>query len=179
MNLKETIIDKEEIFKGNVIEVEKYNVRLPNDKTASREIVHHKGAVCLIAIENDEMYFVKQHRIAPDEILLEIPAGKLEVSELPLMTAEKELKEEIGGTCDSLELVHTFYVSPGFSDEVVYLYEAHGLKVGEQDLEDDEFLEIVKYPLSSLQQLLNNHTFKDAKTIMAVQYVLLKHSQQS
>ena len=119
------------------------------------------------------MYFVKQFRVAPNEILLEVPAGKIEVGEAPEVTVVKELKEEIGGVCSDVSNVHQFYVSPGFSDELVYLYVAHDVKLEEQALEEDEFLEIEKVHVNDLPALLQSGRVRDAKTIIAIQHVLL------
>lgn len=171
--LYEQLVEQNIVFDGNVIRVENNKVRLPNGKEASREVVYHRGAVCIIAVVDDYMYFVKQFRVAPNETLLEVPAGKIEVDEAPKVTVVKELKEEIGGVCSDVSNVHQFYVSPGFSDELVYLYVAHDVKLEEQALEEDEFLEIEKVHVNDLPALLQSGRVRDAKTIIAIQHVLL------
>ncbi len=175
-HLKEKIIDSKRVFDGRVIQVDHDTVSLPNGGQSKREIVYHNGAVCLVAIHEGMMYFVRQYRIAPDEFLLEIPAGKIEADDLPEPTAKRELEEEIGAVADSMELIHEFYVSPGFSNELVYLYEGKNLAMKKQKLDDDEFLDIVKIPLQNLRQKLSDGSIRDAKTIIAVQYVLEKHN---
>lgn len=172
-SLKETITSVREIFKGNVIDVRTYTVSLPNGKPSEREVVLHRGAVSIIAIFEGEMYFVRQHRVASDHILLEIPAGKREVNETPMETAIKELKEEIGATCERMECIAEFQVSPGFTNERVNLYLAHDLKLGKPETEHDEFLEIVKIPIGDLPKMLDERAFQDAKTLIAVQYVVM------
>lgn len=174
--LREILVKRNRVFEGKVITVEENTVELPNGNTATREVVYHKGAVCVIAIVDEYMYFVKQFRFAPDEILLEIPAGKIEVGEAPEVTAEKELKEEIGGVARDIKKLHEFYVSPGFSNELVYLYEASGITLESQALEDDEFLELEKIHVSKLSELLKSGRVRDAKTIVAIQHVLMHHS---
>lgn len=173
-NLNEKLIEKNEKYKGKVITVEENTVELPNGNHATREVVYHKGAVCLIAVADEYMYFVRQYRYAPDEVLLEVPAGKIEIGEDPSVTAEKELKEEIGGRAQNIKKVHEFYVSPGFSNELVYLYEATGITIEDQALEDDEFLEIEKIHISALFNLLKSGRVRDAKTIVAIQHCLLQ-----
>lgn len=171
-HLKETIIESNAIFKGNVIDVKHEKVRLPNNKTSYREIAYHKGAVALIVVHDNYMYFVKQYRLATREVLLEVPAGKIEINEAPDLTAEKELKEEIGAKCQSLKLISEFYAAPGFSNEFIRLYQAEGLVFEEQALEADEFLDIVKIPLNELPDYIKNNKIKDAKTLIAVQFVM-------
>lgn len=173
--LHETLVQRNTIYKGNVITVEENTVELPNGNHANREVVYHKGAVCIIAVVENYMYFVKQFRFAPDEVLLEIPAGKIEIGESPDITAKKELKEEIGGVAETLNKVHEFYVSPGFSNEIVYLYEAENITIEAQALEDDEFLELEKIHVNDLKDLLDSGRVRDAKSVIAIQHVLLHH----
>ncbi|MCG1009063.1 NUDIX hydrolase [Salinicoccus sp. ID82-1] len=175
-HLKEEITSSERVFDGKVIKVDNSTVQLPDGGSASREIVYHRGAVSLVAVAGDEMYFVRQYRVATDDFLLEIPAGKIEVGEAPDETAEKELKEEIGGVAESLRKIHGFYVSPGFSNEYVHLYEADNMTIDKQALDDDEFLDIVKIRLSELPAQLDNGAFQDAKTVIGVQYVIAKYN---
>lgn len=172
-HLREKIINSTEIFNGKVIKVTHDEVLLPNGETSKREIVHHKGAVAIIAVHDDHLYFVRQHRTPTGEILLEIPAGKVEEGEAPDATAEKELKEEIGAVSSNIRKLYEFYTAPGFASELIHLYIADDLKFAEQTLEDDEFLDIDKIPLNSLKENLEKGHFRDAKTIIAVQYILL------
>ncbi|GAB3071983.1 NUDIX hydrolase [Salinicoccus sesuvii] len=173
-HLKEEIISSERVFDGKVIKVDHSKVGLPDGGSADREIVYHKGAVALVAVEGEEMFFVRQYRVATDDFLLEIPAGKIEVGEAPDETAVKELKEEIGGVSEKLRKIYGFYVSPGFSNEYVHLYEAENMVIDEQSLDEDEFLDIVKIKLSDLTTRLEDGAFQDAKTVIAVQYVIAK-----
>lgn len=175
-HLKEKIIHVERVFDGKVIQVDHDTVELPNGEQSKREIVYHNGAVCLIAVHEDIMYFVRQYRIAPDEFLLEIPAGKIEKGDFPEASAKRELEEEIGAAADRLELIHEFYVSPGFSNEFVYLYEAKDIKMQTQKLDDDEFLDVAKIPLQNLRQILSDGSVRDSKTIIAIQYVIEKYN---
>ncbi|CAM4146014.1 NUDIX domain-containing protein [Lacicoccus alkaliphilus] len=170
--MKEEVIETEEIFNGRVIKVTHDKIRLPDGGTSCREIVHHKGAVALIAIHADHLYFVRQFRVPTGEVLLEIPAGKVETGEAPIETAKKELKEEIGAVAANINKLYEFYTAPGFASELIHLYIAEDLEFEEQALEKDEFLDIEKIPTDSLQDALDTGKFRDAKTIIAVQYVL-------
>lgn len=175
-HLIENTRSKEDIYDGKIIDVKKLTVELPNGKEAYREVVYHKGAVAVIAIDREYMYFVKQFRISTEEVLLEIPAGKIEIDEHPDETVKKELKEEIGGESDNIKKLYEFYVSPGFSNELIHLYEASDVSFGDSQLEEDEFLDIVKVPLKELKEKMHNGEFRDGKTLVAVHHVLLSQS---
>lgn len=175
-HLKEKIVHSERVFDGTVIQVDHDTVQLPDGGQSKREIVYHNGAVCLIAVHDDLMYFVRQYRIAPDEFLLEVPAGKIEKGDMPEASARRELEEEIGAASDKLHKIHEFYVSPGFSNEFVYMYEATDIIMKNQKLDDDEFLDIVKIPLHDLRHKLSDGSIRDSKTIIAIQYVIEKYN---
>lgn len=172
-HLREKVTNSTEIFNGKIIKVTHDDVLLPNGSTSKREIVHHNGAVAIIAVHEDHLYFVRQYRTPTDEVILEIPAGKVEKDEAPDETAKKELKEEIGAVSSDIRKLYEFYTAPGFASELIHLYIAEDIKLEEQALESDEFLDIVKIPLNSLKEHLEKGHFRDAKTIIAVQYILL------
>src|SRR5690625_2169786 len=171
-HLKEETLETDEIFDGRVIRVIHDKVRLPNGGTSYREIVHHNGAVALIPLHEDHLYFVRQFRLPTGEVLLEIPAGKVERDEAPDATAKKELKEEIGAVSSKIRKLYEFYTAPGFASELIHLYIAEDLEFEAQALEEDEFIDIEKIHIDSLQAALDEGRFRDAKTIIAVQYVL-------
>lgn len=171
-HLKETLMESTDIFKGNILDVKHEKVILPDSNTTYREVAYHKGAVGLIVVAEGYMYFVRQYRFATREVLLEIPAGKIEEGEAPSVTAKKELKEEIGARSENIVPVYEFYAAPGFSNEYIRLFEARDVEFTDQLLEDDEFLDVVKLPLSELKQRLAEGAVKDSKTLIAVQHVL-------
>ncbi|MGF9963010.1 NUDIX hydrolase [Bacillus rhizoplanae] len=176
-NLEERTIATEPIFDGRVIKVRVDEVVLPNGETSKREIVKHPGAVAIIAITDDEkIVLVEQYRKAMEKVLVEIPAGKLEQGEKPEATAIRELEEETGYICDNMELITSFYTSPGFADEIVYVYEATGLKKKEDkaNLDEDEFVELMEVSLEEALQLIKEQRIHDAKTMFAIQYLQLK-----
>ncbi|ENQ3078862.1 NUDIX hydrolase [Bacillus sp. WLY-B-L8] len=176
-NLEERTVATEPIFDGRIIKVRVDEVVLPNGETSKREIVKHPGAVAIIAITDDEkIVLVEQYRKAMEKTLIEIPAGKLEPGEKPEVTAIRELEEETGYICDNMELITSFYTSPGFADEIVYVYEATGLKKKEDkaDLDEDEFVELMEVSLEEALQLIKEQRIHDAKTMFAIQYLQLK-----
>jgi ADP-ribose pyrophosphatase len=169
MMMKEKTISSRSIYDGRIITVRVDEVELPNGKTASREIVHHNGAVAVLAVTDEEkIVLVRQYRKPMDRILIEVPAGKLEGDEDPKSCAERELAEETGFKANSMELVASFYTSPGFSDELVHLYRGRGLTAGEAQPDEDEFVEVLYLTLAEAKKYIETGEIKDAKTIMAI-----------
>jgi len=176
MNLEEKTISTKKIFDGRIISVQVDEVELPNGKTSTRELVKHPGAVAVIAMtEEGKIVLVEQYRKPLEKELVEIPAGKLEKGEDPEICAKRELEEETGYGCDSLELVSSFYTSPGFADEIIYVYVAKGLKKLENaaGLDEDEFVNLMEVTLEEALEFIKNQRIFDAKTIYAVQYLQL------
>jgi ADP-ribose pyrophosphatase len=176
-HLKETTIKKEKLYSGRIIDLYLEDVELPNGKTSKREIIKHPGAVAVIAVtDENKIVMVSQYRKAMERVMVEIPAGKLEKGEQPIVTAKRELQEETGYTCDELEPLISFYTSPGFADELVHLFIAKGLRKDTEDyqLDEDEFVDLMEVSLEEAQQLIENKEIYDAKTAYAVQYLQLK-----
>ncbi|MCR6110569.1 NUDIX hydrolase [Bacillus sp. A301a_S52] len=170
-HLEEKTIKKEQIFKGKIVELEIQDVLLPNGKESKREVIHHPGAVAIIAFTEDEkLILVKQFRKALDKVIAEIPAGKLEKGEDPLECAKRELEEETGIVANSWTKLHSFYTSPGFADELIYVYLAKDLKQGKFNLDEDEFVEKIEVSKKEAEELVENELIHDAKTLYAVQY---------
>ncbi|MDM5189802.1 NUDIX hydrolase [Bacillus sp. DX4.1] len=176
-NLAERTIATEPIFDGRVIKVRVDEVVLPNGEMSKREIVNHPGAVAIIAVTDEgKIVLVEQYRKALEKEIVEIPAGKLEPGEKPEITAVRELEEETGYVCDSMEFVTSFYTSPGFADEILYVYKATGLKKKEDKaaLDEDEFVELMELSLEEAISLMQEQRIHDAKTIFALQYLQLQ-----
>jgi len=176
-NLAERTIATEPIFDGKVIKVRVDDVVLPNGEVSKREIVNHPGAVAIIAVTDEKkIVLVEQYRKALEKEIVEIPAGKLEPGEKPEVTAVRELEEETGYVCDKMEFVTSFYTSPGFADEILYVYKAIGLKKKENKaaLDEDEFVELMEVSLEEAVELMKNQRIHDAKTMFAVQYLQLQ-----
>ncbi|MEH7301404.1 NUDIX hydrolase [Neobacillus drentensis] len=178
-NLEEKTLHSEEIFSGKVISLHLQDVELPNGKQSKREIIKHPGAVAILAITDDKkVVMVEQYRKALERTIVEIPAGKLEKGEEPAICARRELEEETGYECESLELLTSFYTSPGFADEIVHVYLATGLTKKENSaaLDEDEFVNLEELTLEEAQQYVQKQKIYDAKTIFAVQYLQLQEA---
>ncbi|WP_134683213.1 NUDIX domain-containing protein [Brevibacillus migulae] len=167
--LAEPTIASETIYEGKVITVKVDDVRLPNGKTAKREIVKHQGAVAVLPLTDDgKMVVVRQFRKALERTILEIPAGKLEKGEEPLACAKRELEEETGYTAAHYEHLSSFYTSPGFADELLHVYVATGLKAGAMQPDEDEFVEVLELTLEEAHEKHRLGEIRDAKTVVAL-----------
>lgn len=165
----ETTISSRKVFQGKVIEVRVDTVRLPNGRMSTREIVEHRGAVCLVPIDaQGNVLMVRQYRKAVDATLLEVPAGTLERGEEVLACAQRELQEETGFAAGRLEPLATFYTTPGFSNEVIYAFLATDLRPGALAPEEDEGISVEPVPLGRVHQMIRSGDIKDAKSIAAL-----------
>lgn len=168
-HLHERTITSQPIYEGRIIKVKVDEVQLPNGKTAKREIVHHQGAVAVMPLTNDgKLVAVRQFRKPLERTIVEIPAGKLEPGEEPLACAIRELEEETGYVAQKMELLSTFYTSPGFADELLHVYVATGLTKGESRPDEDEFVDVLELTLEEAQELHRTGEIRDAKTVVAL-----------
>lgn len=164
----------EKIYDGKVVQLQVDDVTLPNGKKSKRELIKHPGAVAIIPITKDnKIVFVEQYRKPLEKSLVEIPAGKLEAGELPETTAIRELEEETGYTTDSLKFITSFYTSPGFADEIMYLYLTDDIVPLESEVagDEDEFVELIELTLDEAKQYVKDQRIHDAKTNYAVLYL--------
>lgn len=169
MDLTERPVKKEYIFNGKIIRVRLDDAVLPNGALAKREVVEHNGGVCVVPLsDNDEVYMVEQFRYPYGEIVLEIPAGKRDCEEEPLMCGKRELREEVGVIAQNFEFLGELYPSPGYCGEIIYMYLATGLSFTDTDPDDDEFLNIKKIPLKEVTDMVMRGEIKDAKTQVAI-----------
>ncbi|WP_127009463.1 NUDIX hydrolase [Veillonella sp. CHU110] len=166
--MQERKLSSEMKFDGKLIKVT-YDIADVNGKEAWREVVHHPGASAVVAIDEDNRIIMeKQFRYALNDYLLEIPAGKLDVGEDPLVCAKRELEEETGIIASEWISLGTIATSPGFCNEVIHLYVAKGLSKGEIHWDEDEYVEVERYAFDELLQCIKEETIKDSKTLSAL-----------
>jgi len=169
MTFEEKTMKCERVYEGRIINVRVDTVELPNKKYSKREIVEHPGAVGIVPVTKDKkIILVKQFRKPVEEILLEIPAGKIESQEDPYKCALRELEEETGFTTDRVEKLLEFYSTPGFSNEVIHIYLAENLEIGNINLDEDENIEIIKLSIEEVLDKIQTGEIKDAKTIVGI-----------
>ena len=157
-----------EIFNGHVVKVYKDEVLL-GEKEAFREVVRHKGATAILAVdEKGEAFFVEQFRYPVNSPLFEAPAGKIDPGEIPFDCAKRELLEECGVTAKKWTELGPMFSSPGFCDEVIHLFLAEELSESAPNPDEDEFLDIIKLPLSEVLEKVRKGEIPDAKTQILV-----------
>jgi ADP-ribose pyrophosphatase len=161
----------ETVYSGRLVEVRMERFRHADGAEESREIVRHKGAVGVLAHDREHVWLVRQPREAVGEPdLLEIPAGRLDVDgEAPLEAAQRELAEEIGCGARSWEPILSYYSSAGFTDERVHLYAATDLYEKSAESEENERIEIVRWPLTEIDAAIA--ATADAKTLIALMWL--------
>ena len=168
--LAEKPISRKEIFDGFIAHLVVDTVTLPNGAEATREVILHNGAVCIVPItKNNEIIMERQFRYPFDEVIWEIPAGKIDKGENdPVAAARRELLEETGYTAGNLKFIGMYYPSPAILSEKIYMYAATDLTLGEQDLDEDEFLDVVSVPFDTVIDMILNNEIPDGKTQSAV-----------
>lgn len=171
---EEKTIHTKNIYNGSIIDVQVDDVTLPNGGASKRELVKHPGAVAIIPVTKDgKIVFVEQYRKPLEKSLVEIPAGKMEEGERPEVTAIRELEEETGYTTDGLTYVCSFYTSPGFADEIIYIYYTDRLQLLSEQVkgDEDEFVELVELTLKEAKEYVESERIHDAKTNYAILYL--------
>ena len=168
--LREVQTGSENIFDGIILNVKRDRVRLPNGHESVREVVRHIGSVCVIPVTDDGRVVVeRQYRYPIDQVITEIPAGKLDSREEDrLDAAKRELAEETGITADSWINMGLYYPAAAYSDEKITMYLAQGLHLGKQHLDEDEFLNVSFVPLEQLVEEVLSGEITDGKTQVAI-----------
>lgn len=176
MDFIEKKIKENYVYEGKIIKVRRDDIETADGDPAVREVVMHNGGAAVIALtDTDEVLFVRQYRYAVGKQMTEIPAGKLEMGEDPFDAINRELKEETGAVAKKVTPLGWFYVSPGYVTEKLYLYLAEGLSFGEQSLDPDEALDVIRIPFEEALKTAFGEGFHDAKTDMAImKYALMR-----
>ena len=163
---EEKTVSTVRIHEGRIINLREDTVTLPTGKTAKREIIEHKGAVCIVPVNSEgKLVFVRQYRKPAEESLLELPAGGLEIGEVPIDCAQRELMEECGLRAGSMTPLFECYLAPGYSTELMYGFLGESLTADAAEADEDEDVEVEEYTLDEALQLLDEGKIRDAKTI--------------
>lgn len=165
----EKLISSEIITKGKAFTFRVDEVEFANDRRTRRYIVEHPGAVAIIPILPDgQIVLVKQYRHATGKMLLEIPAGTIEMGEAPEECARRELIEETSYEAESLEELTRFYTAPGYSSEIIHVFVARGLRRVKGEMEEDESIKAEIYKLDDVLKMVCDNSIEDGKTICGI-----------
>ena len=168
MKYCEKTVSENYIYRGKILSLRCDDAILPDGKACQREIVEHSGGAAVLAQTDRGIALVRQFRYAYQEELYELPAGKLNKGEDPMLAAARELSEETGLTAKCLTLLTVLYPTPGYSNEKIYIYRAEGLERGETHLDDGEFLDVEYFSREEILSMIKDGRIKDAKTIAAL-----------
>ena len=168
MSLTEKKLDGKTIYNGKILKLNVDSVELPNGKTASREYINHSGGSAVLYVENNKVLLVRQFRYAYGKEIYEIPAGKLEKGEDPKLAAKRELEEETGYLANDLKELFKLYPSPGYTDEILYVYLAENCIKSHVNPDEDEFLEWEFIEIDKICKMIERGEICDAKTVAAI-----------
>lgn len=162
-------IERKLKYRGNILDFYEDTMQFPNGNIAKWDFLNHHGASAVVPVDTDGyIYMVRQYRAGIDNLSLEIPAGCLNEGEDRKTTAIRELEEEIGCKCNSVELLLKFHSAVAYCDEYIEIYVATGLTPGTQMLDENEYLLVEKYQLNELLDMIFSGKITDSKTIAGI-----------
>ncbi|MEY5028899.1 MAG: hypothetical protein RLZ63_1214 [Pseudomonadota bacterium] len=169
-HLIEQRIAQQELFKGRFLHAFRDTVRLPDGSEASREYIRHPGAVVVLPLLQGEdgqtrVVLERQYRYPIGQVMVELPAGKLDAGEDPLVCGQRELLEETGYTAREWARAGQMHLAIAYSTEVIHIYFARGLRSGERKLDAGEFLDVFTATPQELLAWCRDGTVTDAKTL--------------
>ena len=171
-HLAETLVSSDNIFQGNFLQVSRDNVRLPDGRHATREYVVHPGAVMVVALLDDgQVVLERQFRYPVGMVMIEFPAGKLDLGESSMSCAQRELQEETGYTAREWAQAGTIHPVISYSTEFIDIWFARGLTLGRRKLDDGEFLDVMTATPAELMDWCGSGQVTDAKTLVGMMWL--------
>ncbi len=171
-HVREHCISSEEVYSGKFLHLKKDIVKLPDGNSTYREYLIHPGAVAIMPILNDgRILLERQFRYPVDAAMIEIPAGKLELGEDPLLCAQRELLEETGYSAKSWEFLGRIHPVISYATETIDIYLAKDLTLGERSLDEGEFLDVFAATLDEMHEWIASGKITDVKTIISVYHL--------
>lgn len=168
MYFEEKTLDREYVYKGKILNLRRDDIVLPDGNKSVREIVEHGGGSAVLCVKDGKVLLVRQYRYAYGKVLWEIPAGKINAGEDPRETAFRELEEECGIIAEDMELIAEIYPSPGYTEEIIRIYSASGLRDGKTHFDADEYVESFWIDTEEAKRMAANGEINDAKTLIAL-----------
>lgn len=169
MELKETMVSTQTVYEGIIVNVRRDKAELVDGRITNREVVEHPGGVCVFALDDEKkVILVRQYRYPMGEVVLELPAGKLEKGEDPSDSGLRELGEETGLVPGTYLPMGVSFSSPGILEERIHYFFATDLVQGPVHPDDGEFLEIVRVPYEELREMARRGEIKDGKTLIGL-----------
>lgn len=164
--LEEKAVSSEQVLNGSLLKAWRDEVRLPDGSHSTREYIKHPGACVIIAeLRPGVLVFERQFRYPVGQVLLELPAGKLDAQEEPLACAQRELLEETGYVAEDWKHLGCLHPCVGYSDERIEIFLARGLTYEGQHLDEGEFLEVIELSLADAEEYVFDGRITDGKTI--------------
>jgi ADP-ribose pyrophosphatase len=162
-------LSEEKVLQAHAFDVVKVNYELPDGRKRTYDLVDHKDAVTIVPVNQEgEVFFVKQYRVGARDYLLELPAGVMDKGEDPAETAMRELREETGMAAKELIVLGGFYMTPGYSNEFMTVFLAKDLYPSPLEMDDDEFLNLIRIPLKEAYEKARNGEILDGKSITSL-----------
>ena len=162
-------LNRELIYTGKIFSLVQDTISMPDGRTAKWDMVQHNGAVCVLPVDSDgNIIFVRQFRQAAEGVVLELPAGRLEPGEDPILAAHRELEEETAFKAGDMRLMVSMYMAVGYSNELIHMYAAKDLYPGKLNLDEDEFIDVEKYSLDEAVKMIFSGEIIDSKTIAGI-----------
>jgi len=177
-HLREHQTSTEDVYSGKFLNLKKDIVQLPDGNTTFREYLIHPGAVAIMPVLSDgRILLERQFRYPVDAAMIEIPAGKLDQGEDPLLCAQRELLEETGYSAKSWGFLGRIHPVISYSTEIIDIYLAKDLTLGERALDDGEFLDVFAATLDEMHEWIANGAITDVKTIISVYHLARRLKQ--
>ncbi|BBF42123.1 ADP-ribose pyrophosphatase [Lachnospiraceae bacterium KM106-2] len=163
------LLNRKLIHKGHVVEFYEDELKLPDGHVVKYDVLHHNGAAAIVPVDEDgKILMVRQYRHAVSKVTLEIPAGKLDPGEDGMQCAIRECEEETGYKAGETHHLFDLFTTLAYCDEKIAVYYTTGLTKSKQNLDDDEFVNVERYTLDELTDLILQGTIQDSKTIAAI-----------
>ena len=179
-HLAEKKISGEGVYDGIFLKMKRDIVSLPDGQHAVREYLEHPGAVAILAVLDDgRILLERQYRYPIAQAVIEIPAGKLNAGEDPLLCAQRELQEETGYTAKHWSKIRRIHPVISYSTEFIDIYLAEGLSPGPARLDEEEFLDVFAAPLEELLHWVEMGKITDVKTIISTYWLECRRSRAS